>query len=376
MTDDAKLSREAIELSVAQLPDQPFAFDPPSDIDSPDDAIEEAVSDPLGSLDQIEETVDDGLDETSISSETLREPVSAFGANTADLPVLTDTVATATHLLVKEASPPRNTEEIPVLKDDAPQKSVAQSGVDADMLAEIEGFMAELEADGTLAPVTVTVTAAATPPPAPAATVPPAPVAPAVVAAAVVETEQHGPATEDDFLPEPEPTADTLIEQAIHAAALQSEQVAATTPEPELDTNIEPIFMEMPEIDTDDLAPFPAPATPPSAPREATHTVAFAGNEASAFSLNIPFELHAQLSRKIDQLVVEAATSITNELQTQLSERVELLLQQAVETALPALIDNMVQSLRSEVRGRIRQQLPLIVNDVLGKTRLSDGSGH
>lgn len=106
---------------------------------------------------------------------------------------------------------------------------------------------------------------------------------------------------------------------------------------------------------------------PPPAPRH----VATIGNQASSFSLNIPSELHAQLSKKIDQLVVEAATSITNELQVQLSERVEHLLQQAIENALPVLIENMVLSLRSEVRGHIREQLPIIVNDVLAKTRLS-----
>jgi len=86
--------------------------------------------------------------------------------------------------------------------------------------------------------------------------------------------------------------------------------------------------------------------------------------------LNISYELHAQLSRKIDALVIDATTSLTNELHTQLNNRLESLLGHAVESVLPRLVDQMANELRHEVNVRVKQQLPLIINDVLGSTRM------
>jgi len=88
-------------------------------------------------------------------------------------------------------------------------------------------------------------------------------------------------------------------------------------------------------------------------------------------NMSIPYELHSQLSKKIDELVLDATMSLTNELEQQLSLKLESLLGSAVESVLPRLVDQMANELRSEVKGRVRQQLPIIVNDVLSKTRLS-----
>lgn len=92
---------------------------------------------------------------------------------------------------------------------------------------------------------------------------------------------------------------------------------------------------------------------------------------ANGVSMSIPFELHSQLSKKIDELVLDATMSLTTELEQQLSQQLESLLGHAVEAVLPKLIDQMANELRNEVKGRVKQQLPTIVNDVLGKTRLS-----
>ena len=88
------------------------------------------------------------------------------------------------------------------------------------------------------------------------------------------------------------------------------------------------------------------------------------------FKLNIPFELHSQLSQKIDELVIEATSSITDELHAQLTSRLDNLLGHAVETVLPKLVNQMATELRSEVNSRVKQQLPNIINEVLNKTRL------
>lgn len=88
-------------------------------------------------------------------------------------------------------------------------------------------------------------------------------------------------------------------------------------------------------------------------------------------SMSIPFELHSQLSRKIDDLVLDATMSLTTELQAQLSLQLESLLSNAVESVLPKLVDQMANELRAEVKSRVKMQLPIIVNEVLGKTRLS-----
>lgn len=114
--------------------------------------------------------------------------------------------------------------------------------------------------------------------------------------------------------------------------------------------------------------PYSEPASEMS--KSVDHKVSM-GN-GSSLNLSIPYELHAQLSKKIDGLVVEAATSITNELHNQLTLRMEKLLTQAVESVLPSLMDQMANGLRTEVKEKVRSQLPSIINDVLSTTRLSD----
>lgn len=107
-----------------------------------------------------------------------------------------------------------------------------------------------------------------------------------------------------------------------------------------------------------------------SRPTHAEHKVSV--GRSSGFSLNIPFELHSQLSKKIDELVIDATTSLTNELNDQLSDKLEDLLQKSVEAVLPSLANQMINGLRSEIKQRVNEQLPLIINDVLGKTSLKD----
>ncbi|MDX1810796.1 MAG: hypothetical protein R3240_02535 [Gammaproteobacteria bacterium] len=100
------------------------------------------------------------------------------------------------------------------------------------------------------------------------------------------------------------------------------------------------------------------------------HRVSVGGD--NGFTLNIPFELHSQLSKKIDELVIDATTSLTNELNAHLSSRLEKVLSNAVESVLPALANQLVNELRSEINTRVNEQLPMIINDVLGKTSLKD----
>jgi len=109
---------------------------------------------------------------------------------------------------------------------------------------------------------------------------------------------------------------------------------------------------------------------------EASHSVGImsqnqAGNEnPNKLNLSIPFELHAQLSNKIDELVIQATSSITEELHLQLSSKLENLLENAVESVLPKLVNQMASELRTDINSRVKQQLPNIINDVLNKTRL------
>lgn len=121
-------------------------------------------------------------------------------------------------------------------------------------------------------------------------------------------------------------------------------------------------------MDSDANAGYSEPKSDMS--RAVEHRVSVGNN--TSLSISIPYELHAQLSKKIDGLVIEAATSITNELHVQLSNRMEGLLNQAVESVLPNLMDQMATGLRNEVKEKVRAQLPNIINDVLSKTRLTE----
>ncbi|MDH5545689.1 MAG: hypothetical protein OEZ43_08855 [Gammaproteobacteria bacterium] len=90
------------------------------------------------------------------------------------------------------------------------------------------------------------------------------------------------------------------------------------------------------------------------------------------FDINLPKELHAQLSRKIDNLVVEATTSITNELHHQLTQRMDKLLTEAVESVLPSLMEQLAQGLRTEVKSKVKAQIPQMIKDVLANARLTE----
>ncbi len=105
--------------------------------------------------------------------------------------------------------------------------------------------------------------------------------------------------------------------------------------------------------------------------RSAEHHVNLGGENSAGLSISIPYTLHSQLSKKIDNLVIEATTSMTNELHHQLTLRLNGLLAQSVEAVLPKLIDQMAHSLRDEVNHQVKQQLPNIINEVLGKTSIS-----
>lgn len=148
------------------------------------------------------------------------------------------------------------------------------------------------------------------------------------------------------------------------AENLTSEQQANTTT-PATETTISNMESEISEFNPDiDLNS--------TVMTEASHSVGITGQnqDQNHFKLNIPFELHSQLSQKIDELVIEATSSITDELHTQLTSRLDNLLGHAVETVLPKLVNQMASELRSEVNSRVKQQLPNIINEVLNKTRL------
>jgi len=149
---------------------------------------------------------------------------------------------------------------------------------------------------------------------------------------------------------EPFPSESTSIEEKIANATGDAEPSA---PDPALDNIEEQLSTELAPSVIEDVAP--SHISPP-------------GDDVN---MSIPFELHAQLSKKIDALVLDATLSLTSELQNQLSLQLESLLCGAVEAVLPRLVDQMVNELRAEVKGRVQQQLPIIVNEVLGKTRLS-----
>ncbi len=140
------------------------------------------------------------------------------------------------------------------------------------------------------------------------------------------------------------PSIEEKIAQATADSPLSTLSEIALTDQDQIITELAP---DLPE---DQVTPEPVPNSP---------------------SMSIPFELHSQLSKKIDDLVLDATLSLTTELETQLSLQLESLLSNAVEAVLPKLIDQMANELRAEVKGRVQQQLPIIVNEVLGKTRLS-----
>ena len=105
-------------------------------------------------------------------------------------------------------------------------------------------------------------------------------------------------------------------------------------------------------------------------PSHTAHQVSMGKN--TSFSMDIPFELHAQLSRKINDLVIDATTSLTNELNEQLYSKLSELLEKSVEAILPTLANQLVSNMRGEIKQRITEQLPSIINDVLGKTTLKE----
>lgn len=91
---------------------------------------------------------------------------------------------------------------------------------------------------------------------------------------------------------------------------------------------------------------------------------------ASEFHFALPDELHAQLAQKIDQLVIETTTSITNAFSKELNNRLEDILGQAVQTTMANFADSLAENLRTEVKRRVKTQIPEIINDVLGRTKL------
>jgi len=132
-----------------------------------------------------------------------------------------------------------------------------------------------------------------------------------------------------------------------------------------------------PGIDESDISEFnPDVDLNSTAGTQASHSIGITGagqnddKSQNSLNLSIPYELHSQLSHKIDELVIQATSSITGELHSQLTSKLDALLGNAVESVLPRLIDQMASELRTEVNHRIKRQLPIIINDVLNKTRL------
>ena len=79
-------------------------------------------------------------------------------------------------------------------------------------------------------------------------------------------------------------------------------------------------------------------------------------------------ELHKQLSKKMDQFIVEAAATLTDELNRQLSTRLESIILNSIDTILPSLLEQIGQSLRQEVKNNVKQQLPTLINEAMGQT--------
>ena len=168
-------------------------------------------------------------------------------------------------------------------------------------------------------------------------------------------------------------TLDTVVDSAQMSASTsksRTEQNAANAtlefnhtdkpPEEEMFTASELILAE----EEDPLSTYsrPVPA--------AEHYVNLDAENTAGLSISIPYSLHNQLSKKIDNLVIEATTSMTNELHHQLTLRLNGLVAKSVESVLPKLIDQMVTSLRDEVNGQVKHELPSIINEVLGKTNI------
>ena len=82
---------------------------------------------------------------------------------------------------------------------------------------------------------------------------------------------------------------------------------------------------------------------------------------------NFTAELHTQLARQIDSLLVSAINSLSEELNHHLADRMEKLLLGAVDEAMPKLMEQLAQGLRKEVQSQVSDQLPHIVNEMLGK---------
>ncbi len=79
-------------------------------------------------------------------------------------------------------------------------------------------------------------------------------------------------------------------------------------------------------------------------------------------------ELHKQLSKKMDQFIVEAAATLTDELNRQLSTRLETIILNSIDTILPSLLEQVGQSLRREVKNNVKQHLPTLINEAMGQT--------
>ncbi|MDH5301344.1 MAG: hypothetical protein OEW58_08290 [Gammaproteobacteria bacterium] len=150
------------------------------------------------------------------------------------------------------------------------------------------------------------------------------------------------------------------------------QEVAAPALAAEISTsefNAEEYQQLMDAIDTE-LSGNTTPATPPvdsveTQPTEQaaqTTAAAAAAVQASAFTN----ELHTQLARQIDALLVTAINTLSDRLNQHMAERMEKLLLDAVDDAMPTLMEQLSQGLRTEVQTQVKSQLPSIVNDMLG----------
>lgn len=83
-------------------------------------------------------------------------------------------------------------------------------------------------------------------------------------------------------------------------------------------------------------------------------------------------DLHSILSSKLDAIVSETLSAIGNELHQRLSGQIEEMILNSVDRALPPLMQKFSDGLRGEIESQVREQLPNIVNNLMGSMKISD----
>jgi hypothetical protein len=160
---------------------------------------------------------------------------------------------------------------------------------------------------------------------------------------------------------ETEPVVEVEIAtEALLAAGVELDEAS------EIDTATEPAASETEELDMA-AAMASEPQSEPAASPHAASDIAAPASSAAVPANSFTAELHTQLAKQIDILLVEAINNLSNELNHHLAQRMEGLLLGAVDEAMPRLMEELSQGLRSEVQKQVSGELPHIVNDMMGK---------